>query len=66
VETGNAVGRTGRKKCNGPEALKRPYPAANRIVAAERQVERARKPDWKGAKWQAGSFDPGMEIAERR
>jgi hypothetical protein len=29
-------------------------------------ADRARRPIRKGAKWQARSFDPGMEIAERR
>ena len=35
-------------------------------MAAEPKADRARKRHREPAKWQAGSYDPGMEAFERR
>jgi hypothetical protein len=65
VETGKAAERPSERRRNGLKAKKLPTPGQ---TGAGRGADSGpgEEASWEGAKWQAGTDDPGMEASERR
>ena len=64
MEAGEAASRASEPRRNGPEAKK--LPALGQTGEGRgAKGGPGEEASWRVAKWQAGTFDPGMEASER-